>query len=319
VKSEVVARYGTTVLAVSALAGPSKPDTFSQVSFSGDRDALAAFNERLKSAAATVKSSIIPQPSKPSPSTEAPKEKPWYDFLNIFNEEPEPPKGDTPQRKPWYDFLDLYGKPEAADQKPQKSPRASAPLRPVSKPAEPLEKTQLFEGTSEILNETDLLSIRGALPQRFVKGCWILKFQLSRDGTSYRSLFQKTENVSPLVVAVKTNGGERIGCFIPSGIHESGQEYGTKGTFVFKCGPKFAIHRASEANQFFVFTDAQQISIGGGGGAAIWIDANLLDARSEVCLTFNSPVLTAQSQFKVLNLEVWQVESRLSRAADHFE
>jgi hypothetical protein len=120
-------------------------------------------------------------------------------------------------------------------------------------------------------------------------------------------------------MVLKTDGKERIGCFLPSGLHESGQQYGTSGTFVFKLGAEFKCYKASNANQFFVFSNGQEMSIGGGGGAAIWINANFLEARSQDCLTFYSPVLTTQQQFKVLNLEIWQVESHLSRALDHFE
>jgi hypothetical protein len=72
--------------------------------------------------------------------------------------------------------------------------------------------------------------------------------------------------------------------------------------------PDFVVYEWSKSNQYFISSTEQEIAIGGGGASAIWIDANLLTAFSEICPTFDSPSLTKEIRFKILNMEAWKIE-----------
>jgi hypothetical protein len=60
-----------------------------------------------------------------------------------------------------------------------------------------------------------------------------------------------------------------------------------------------------------------EVMIGGGGGAAIWIDDLLLNGRSEPCDTFDSPVLAEKSVFRIQELEVWGLVRMSDHRLDH--
>ncbi|OHT08834.1 hypothetical protein TRFO_22596 [Tritrichomonas foetus] len=177
----------------------------------------------------------------------------------------------------------------------------------------PMPNIEILNGTSEILLPEDFTSLRTSLPYRYKNGNWRLLFQLSRDGCSYSSFFKRTENLYPIVLVLKTDNNERIGAFASRGFQFSQQYYGSGETFVFKLTPKYEFYTWSQANKYFIASSEEEISIGGGGSSAIWIDGNLLSAFSESCSTFNSPGLTSNYNFKINDLEAWKIDSGSSR------
>ena len=74
---------------------------------------------------------------------------------------------------------------------------------------------------------------------------------------------------------------------------------------MFSCVPQFHAYKWQNSNEYFISSSKDEISIGGGGAAAIWINGDFLHAFSEPCPTFGSPVLTQTSNFKILDVEVW--------------
>jgi hypothetical protein len=110
------------------------------------------------------------------------------------------------------------------------------------------------------------------------------------------------------VFGILTKDNDRIGVFLPLGLRPSARYYGSGETFVFRLTPRFEAFRwAHDGNSYFVSTTMEDIAIGGGDAAAIWIGKNLVAGFSEACPTFKSPQLTAQREFKVLDVEVWKV------------
>ena len=163
-------------------------------------------------------------------------------------------------------------------------------------------------GKSVILNHDDVCGLRLHFPHRYRTGNWKLLFCLSKDGCSYRTFFSRTERKYPVVMVLKTDGDERIGCFVSCGFTFSRNYYGSGETFVFKLQPKLEIFKWAQVNEFFTCCSENEIAVGGGGASAIWIGGSFLNAFSESCPTFNSPSLTKEMRFKVVDLEVWQIE-----------
>jgi hypothetical protein len=183
-----------------------------------------------------------------------------------------------------------------------------------------LRQIELRDGFSEFLCESEVNSIRNSLPYRFRNSNWRLCFQLSRDGTAYQTIFEKTEKAMPLVLFILTNTQEKVGSYLSMGLHKSRGYFGTGESFVFKLSPKCEVYRATRANEYFISTGDNELVIGGGGSCALWIDGNLLAAASGPCSTFGSPPLTTNEKFDIVNLEVWAVECFASarRLSDAF-
>ena len=162
-----------------------------------------------------------------------------------------------------------------------------------------------LEGESKILTEADASLIRPSLPYQYRNATWKLLFQLSTHGCSYISFYEKCMNHSPVILVILTDKKDRIGAYSSKPFKISKSFYGNGETFVFTFTPQFHAYKWQNTNQYFISSSKNDISIGGGGTAAIWMDGTFNHAFSEACTTFNSPILTQSSHFKILDVEVW--------------
>jgi len=164
-----------------------------------------------------------------------------------------------------------------------------------------------MNGETKILSAEDISKIRHSLPIRVRNQNWSLLFQLSRDGSSYSTFYELTAEAQPVLLVLTTHKGEKIGAYVSLGFKISRNFYGSGETFVFRFIPKFEVYKWAESNKYFTTCTKEEISIGGGQASAIWIDGTFLRAFSEGCPTFNSPGLTSEPQFSVVDLEVWKI------------
>jgi len=58
------------------------------------------------------------------------------------------------------------------------------------------------------------------------------------------------------------------------------------------------------AKELFMSGDSTMVTVGGGGGTGIFLDADLRFGRTERCDTFQNPPLASQSDFTVSVIEV---------------
>jgi hypothetical protein len=161
-------------------------------------------------------------------------------------------------------------------------------------------------GDSQVLEPAQFAQLRLSVPPRFRRGRWRLVYQMSRDGASLATLFQKTERTEPIVIALKTCDGEQIGAYVADGVRRSKRYYGRGETFVYKFSPVFEVFWArTGGNQFFVAGSADELAIGGGGASAIWIGVGVEHGYSDACSTFGSPALTREpgERFRIADLE----------------
>ena len=96
-----------------------------------------------------------------------------------------------------------------------------------------------------------------------------------------------------------------FGVFIAESWHKSGVHFGTGETFVVSVTPTFAVHKWSEANNYYAIGKADFIAVGGGSNFALWLDESFLHGSSKPCETFNSPALASAPEFAVASVEVW--------------
>ena len=168
-----------------------------------------------------------------------------------------------------------------------------------------------LKGTSAILSNDQIAILRQRLPIRFRDSNWRLLFQLSQDGSSYQTFYERTERAAPVVLLLWADTGERFGGYVSTGFKYSRKYYGTGETFVFRfTDGGIDVYNWARANDYFTTSTDKELSIGGGTAAAIWLDACFLNGYSEECATFGSPTLTKNPHFKVLDVEVWSLERR---------
>ena len=82
-----------------------------------------------------------------------------------------------------------------------------------------------FNGKSEILNEDEFNLIRNNLPSRIKTLDFNLLFQLSKDGCSYSTFFEKTSNINPVLFILLNDKNEKIGSYVSLGFKISRNFY----------------------------------------------------------------------------------------------
>uniref|UniRef100_A0A3P9AZH4 Nuclear receptor coactivator 7 n=1 Tax=Maylandia zebra TaxID=106582 RepID=A0A3P9AZH4_9CICH len=85
--------------------------------------------------------------------------------------------------------------------------------------------------------------------------------------------------------------------------------YGTGETFLFSFNPDFQVYKWSGVNSYFVSGNWDSLQLGGGGGFALWLDADLYRGSSFSSPTFHNAPLSTNKDFIVQDLEVWTVQN----------
>uniref|UniRef100_A0A8C3J5P3 TBC1 domain family member 24 n=1 Tax=Calidris pygmaea TaxID=425635 RepID=A0A8C3J5P3_9CHAR len=195
--------------------------------------------------------------------------------------------------------------------------------------------------SSSIVTAQEMRIVWSWIPERFSLFPPLLLFSTSEDGCSLQRFYTCCEGYEPTVLLIKTTEGEVCGAFLSSDWSERKKSGATSGFFgtgecfvrpeteryewVFikkpelakavprsrqrkgRLSPFLAIRHfllPSKTASMFMSGSREGIIIGGGGGQALSLDANLLWGRTEHCETFDNPPL-CQENFKVQLLEVW--------------
>ena len=60
-----------------------------------------------------------------------------------------------------------------------------------------------------------------------------------------------------------------------------------------------------QRNDFFMFSTAQSLGVGGGGHFALFLDGDLLHGTSGSSDTFGNPCLASNDEFTIGKVELW--------------
>lgn len=181
------------------------------------------------------------------------------------------------------------------------------------------------------------------VPIRFHESSLNLVYSTDLHGMSLRTLFSKTKNTSPTIIAIRDTENRVFGCYATQAWRASATRYyGTGESFVFGSYTKLRsggdgkskrramkVYKWSRSNSLFQFTSSSFLAMGGGTGShfALWVDEDLFMGTTSTCSTFTNPPLTncdkygdnddgggvdenvldtgECTEFKILGLEVW--------------
>ena len=190
-------------------------------------------------------------------------------------------------------------------------PLLSTFIKPAKEPKRRISTFTLetLEGTdpSSIVTPEQIQCIRDSLPSRLRHCKWSLLYDLSKDGSSFTSFSTKVKGKEHCILLLKTQDGDIFGAFSAAGFSPDKSYYANGETYVFTFFPSFAAYKWSKTTTYFVTVSPEELSVGGAGGAAIWIDDKFLNGFSEKCNAFNSPPLASDADFTLVRLEVWYI------------
>jgi hypothetical protein len=173
----------------------------------------------------------------------------------------------------------------------------------------PVMDVELTGGPSKILGPDDIVEMRKRFPRRHRNGNWQLLYQLSTDGCSLQTMYDKVAQKYPVVIAVRTDRDDRIGAFLTSELKVSRGYYGQPDSFVWRIQDAIEMFGASgpPPNRFFVSCAPTEIIIGGGPDAAIFLGNRFESGTTRECATYGSPALVERERFGVTDVEIWGI------------
>eukprot|EP00300_Choanocystis_sp_HF-7_P015066 c18922_g1_i2.p1 GENE.c18922_g1_i2~~c18922_g1_i2.p1 ORF type:complete len:742 (+),score=138.58 c18922_g1_i2:224-2449(+) len=161
---------------------------------------------------------------------------------------------------------------------------------------------------SDILTREHVDMLSAALPPSYQFCDFYLAYSLYRHGISLQTFFRNTADRGPSIIVIKDNFDHVFGGFASEEWRNSQKYYGTGESFVFTLSPEPTLYHWTESdnrNEYFVISNFESISMGGGGHCAFTLDRELLNGSSDFCQTFSSPCLAGGKEFQCMALEVW--------------
>jgi len=151
------------------------------------------------------------------------------------------------------------------------------------------------------------------LPDRFRQSAPSLLFSTTTDGFNLTTLYTKAGTISPLLLLISTEAHDLFGAFIASSLCTSEPHfYGTGETFVFRLSPApaRAYRWRPGLPALFLMCQKRSLSVGGGDGVAIYLDADFSCCRCERCTTFDNPPLhKSTNEFESSRVELFALHT----------
>lgn len=164
---------------------------------------------------------------------------------------------------------------------------------------------------SQLVRISDMQAIASHVPLRHRQKRWTLLYSTHRDGISMQTLLRKCKDWAPTVLIVRDMEKHVFGAYCSESWKLSSRYYGTGETFVFKIDPEPGVwhwwwKKSHEIqNDFFMWGAHDAIAVGGAGGYALWLDAELHNGISRSSLTFGNSSLASTEEFLIGSVEVW--------------
>ncbi|XP_065344885.1 GTPase-activating protein skywalker isoform X2 [Cloeon dipterum] len=185
---------------------------------------------------------------------------------------------------------------------------------------------------SVIVDLDQLLTVWSWLPIRITMYQPVLLYTTEEHGCSLKTFFVRVEMHEPTILIIKTCSGDIFGAYCSARWEERNLKddkglrqtyFGTGETFVFTLSPERRKYQwvgldpepndsdlngkgeIKHSSELFMAADNHMITIGGGGGSAIWMDENVRFGKTEYCDTFNNPPLCPKGDFEIQVIEVY--------------
>lgn len=175
----------------------------------------------------------------------------------------------------------------------------------------------IMDTRTHILNKYLLEQLLSVLPAQQKLRDLQLVYNTSIHGYSLTELYR----LSPITTSYSAINGYLtiiedsdhyiFGCYTSDAWTHKPYYYGNAYCFVFSLVPEFKCYRSlqltdsSSGNSYYQLAKSDQLAIGGGNHFSIWLDQYVRAGQSLPCDTFSSPVLSKQSHFTCINMEVW--------------
>jgi len=188
---------------------------------------------------------------------------------------------------------------------------------------------------SQLLSKDQIMSIWDELPIRISTIKPTLAYSSDEHGVSLTTFFNRVDKYEPNILVIRNTNKEVFGAYCSASWVKRNMKddqglrmryFGTGETFLFKFKEgsstltKYEWVKAGDSEseeeegekkkhdrskELFMSADNTMITVGGGGGTAIYLDENLRFGRTESCTTFDNEPLCSDTDFAISAVEVF--------------
>lgn len=161
--------------------------------------------------------------------------------------------------------------------------------------------------SSKLLTERMIAQIHWSLPNILQHRTWGLMYSTYLHGRSLSTFYVKNEKVGPNILIVKDSAGYVFGGYFSNAWRAGTRAYGTGECFVFtfRETERLKIFYSTLSNETYMLSDDKSLIVGGGGQSSIFLDKYFESGNSGKSRTFNNQILSSDSHFQVLEVELW--------------
>jgi len=161
---------------------------------------------------------------------------------------------------------------------------------------------------SDLITPEEMQQLRLSLPRRYASVDWRLLYSTQRHGISLNTFYSRTDEIAPSILIIQDSNLNTFGAFASVSWQISKCYYGTGESFLFTLKPHFEVFNWTRSNSYFMLSNEEFISLGGGGHYGLWLDSEFYHGVSGESTTYNNKRLsnsTGDGSFVCLRIEVW--------------
>jgi len=173
-------------------------------------------------------------------------------------------------------------------------------------------KTLKFNSNSQILSPDQFSQLIGHVPSLFQSLEWELKYSTKLNGTSISTLLRKCEGANPVIILIQDEHKFAFGAYVSGKLQYSKRYSGNGETFLFSFWDleEISVFNWTKKNSLFLNASEEGgILLGAGPQYGLWINKDLTKGRSGKCDTFDNSILSLNTEFQIIRLEVWALNS----------
>ena len=166
---------------------------------------------------------------------------------------------------------------------------------------------------SDILNINHLIEIENNLFYYEQYKNLKLLYSLKKDGTNFKTFYNKCEGYCHLLLVIKDNNNNIFGVYTNNEIKSFPNNfYGNNEIFLYSFynSEKINVFLSTEFNENYIYSDYNRISFGcSDENFSLSIEKDFLKGYSKKTKTFNNLSLTNSNEyFYIINVELWTFE-----------
>jgi len=183
---------------------------------------------------------------------------------------------------------------------------------------------------SELLSKNQMMSLWDELPERVSSIKPTLAYSSNEHGVSLTTFYNRVDKYEPTILVIRTTKKEVFGAYCSTSWAQRNQKddkglrmryFGTGESFLFKFADGSSVTKYEwvkkddssddesddndRAKELFMSGDNTMITVGGGGGTALYLDENLRFGQTERCETFENDPLCSERDFSINIIEVF--------------